>query len=633
MSDLGTVRERIQRASEYFHRIDGAVLTTFNLSAPFLEEHALPAILGVEGKTAAARRADLHQRLAVTPCTVFYDPTVPPRLSGRYRYVARPVPVRGRFFHPKMVILAGESESGVTWVYLAVSSANLTLSGWGRNGESFGETWIHTRRQESWHTLDGALAWLAGRAHLGDSPSDMDAVARVRAALDRMPDRKRFADDDKEPWYGSLYARLYMSVVHTDGFPTFLQRGRVRRPAKMWAYSPYWSEVAENVAAFNAHETVLVPALRADGKGLGLSRGQAGELGPNTVVRRNPGDVGTRFFHMKAYWIRHTSKIYTAVGSCNFTRAGLAGVNGNIEAMLMFKADPEWLPDGDEPSLEDMADDELAEEEAPQPTPVAIVVAWDWRAYTWRWWLDAGPGQRDFQLHLPGLAPFVIDAGTQERAGTPPARGAVFTITYHMAHGARQWRGAVVELNLDHSSRTYGRSLTANEILESWCGRAPTWDLGGGTGDSGTGDESDTSEDIEPAASAAFDAVNLYDLYRSMRSLREKLADLDERPDIQRAYLVGRPDSVMALAHLADREGEARVVRYLVLRELICVLAGWARLLDDSLVARARDMAHHARERTLEQLSAELGTDAHRADTMLDWFEDQLGRLNRGGTP
>ena len=160
MSEPGTIRERIERASGFFEAREAVVLTTFNLSGQFLEDQAMPAILGVEGATAAARNAVLHGQLAETECTVFYDPTVRPGVSGKFRYVARPVPLRGRLFHPKLIIIAGRSEDGTPWVYLAVSSANLTLSGWGRNAESFGETWIHTRKQQAWGGLDGFLAWL-----------------------------------------------------------------------------------------------------------------------------------------------------------------------------------------------------------------------------------------------------------------------------------------------------------------------------------------------------------------------------------------------------------------------------------------------------------------------------------------
>lgn len=627
MSELGTLRERVERAAEYFYELDGVVFTTFNLSAAFLEDHALPAALGVEAKTMAARRAELHQRLGVTPCTVFYDPTSLPRISGRFRYVARPVPIRGRFFHPKLVVLAGRSEDGTTWVYLTVSSANLSLSGWGRNAESLGETWIHTRHQQSWKALDDLLSWLGTHSPLGEKQADSDAVSRVRAALARMPERKRFIDDGTEPWSGTLYAKLYASVVHTKGLPAFLQGSRSRRPSEMWAYSPYWSDVAEQVSAWGARKTVLVPALRMDGAALGLSQEQAAQLDDRTEIQRNQDDVGTRFWHMKAYWVQHGKTIRTAVGSCNFTHAGLSGGDGNVEAMLVFDADPDWLPEGKKVETEELADEAQAEEEAPEPAPVAIVVAWDWRTHMWRWWLEAGSQQHDFVLSLPGLAAFRIQSGTHAKPGKPPARGATFAVSYRTGQGERQWQGQVVELNLDHSSRTYGRPLTANEILESWRGRAPTWDLGGG---GGSGDPSDDENDVEGDAPAAFDAVNLYDLYRSMRALRAKLNGLEQHPDIQRAYLVGRPDSVMALANLADRDEEAPIVRYLVLRELCGVVSTWAHLLDDDLAARADQMAAQARDRTHAQLLDELGADKQKAESVLDWFEQALVGLDRG---
>jgi hypothetical protein len=625
VNELGTIRERVQRASAYFSEREGAVLTTFNLSSAFLEEQALPAVLAVDGKTAPARRAGLHQGLGVTPCTVFFDPTVPPRISGRYRYVARPAPVRGRFFHPKLVIIAGQSEDGTTWVYLAASSANLTLSGWGRNAESFGETWIHTRRQQSWLALDGLLAWLQDHAPLGEKRGGSDAVSRVRAALARMPERKLYADDEEQPWSGTTRAQFYASVVHTDGLPAFLKLGRSRRATELWAYSPYWSDVAAQVAAFDAKATVLVPALRLDGRALGLSAEQASTVTDLAEIRRNPDDVGTRFWHMKAYWIVHGSSVYTAVGSCNFTYAGLAGAAGNVEAMLVFEADPDWLPGGDEAAPEELSPVALPEEGAPEPPLVAIVVAWDWRAGSWRWWLDPGPQQHNFILRLPGLAPFEIAAGTDARKGKPPPRGATFTVTYEVGENLRQWQGQVVELDLDHSSRVYGRPLSASEILESWRGRAPVWDLGGG---GGGGDPSDDGEEIEQEVPAAFDAVNLYDLYRAMRALRAKLNSLEAHPVDQRALIVGKPDSVMALAHLANADREAPVVRYLVLRELCGIISSWASILDEDLVAGGEDMAAKARLRTRELLVQQAGADEGKADAMLDWFERQLGEFD-----
>ena len=627
MSKLATLRERVEQASEYFRELDGVVLTTFNLSSSFVEDHALPAVLGVEAKSDAARRAELHYRLGTTPCTVFYDPVSPPEVSGRYRYIARPVPMPGRFFHPKLVVLAGRSENGTTWVYLAVSSANLTLSGWGRNAESFGETWIHTRRQQSWKALDDLLSWLSSHSQLGEEKANTDAVIRIRSALERMPERRRFNDPGTEPWSGTLYADLYVSIVHSEGLPAFLQGGRSRRPTELRAYSPYWSDVAKQVAAFNARKTVLVSALRPDGRTLGLAQEQAAKLDNQTEIQRNDEDVGSRFWHMKTYRIRHGKTIRTAVGSCNFTHAGLSGRDGNEEAMLVFDTNPGWLPQGSEVGTDKLAEETQPEEGIREPVPVAIVVAWDWRVHSWRWWLDPAPQQDDFSLRLPGLAPFPIKSGSDGKPGKPPPRGSTYMISYRTYQEEQKWQGSVVELNLDYSSRAYGRPLTANDILESWRGRTPSWDLGGG-GDGG--DPSANVDGTESDAPAAFDAVNLYDLYRSTRALRVKLKGLKQHPDIQRAYLTGRPDSVMSLAHLANRDGEAPIVRYLVLRELCGVLSTWADLLDGDLVACAEQITKQARERTLALLLDELGGDEKLADSMLEWFEHELLELDRG---
>ena len=625
MSSPATIRERVQRATAYFQNREGVVLTTFNLSGTFLEDQVLPTVLGVEAKTAAAQRAELHQRLATTPCTVFYDPATAPRISGKFRYVARPIPLRGRFFHPKLVVIAGRSENKVTWVYVAVSSANLTLSGWGRNVESFGETWIHTRTQQTWSALDRLLRWLQNHSPLREERTGNEGVGRIRKALARMPESRRFSDKGTELWAGALNANLYSSVVDESGLARFLRMDKDQRPSELWAYSPYWADVPEIVSAFDARQTVLVPGRTIDGSSLSLAREQAEPLTDKAEIRRNREDKGDRFWHMKAYWIRHGKAIYTAVGSCNFTRSGVAGKGGNVEAMLVFRASPPWLPEGEAATPEDLSQAAQSEEDVPSPAPVAIVVAYDWRSRSWRWHLKAGRGQHSFSLELPRLEPFSIKHGFDERSGKPPERGSRFIVTYCDSSGEQSWQGEVVELNLDDSSRTYGRALTASEILESWRGRATTWDRGGGGGDGSSTDGDD--DEVERDVPAAFDAVNLYDLYRSLRALRAKLGGLSPYPADQRALLVGRPNSVMALAHLADRDGTAPVVRYLVLIELSKIATRWASVLGDNRSKRIAEMACSAKRRTHRKLRDELQDNDAQAKKMLSWFEARLGGI------
>jgi hypothetical protein len=542
--------------------------------------------------------------------------------------VAFPVSIRGRFFHPKLVIIAGRAADGRTWVYLAVSSANLTLSGWGRNVESFGETWIHSRRQQSWKVLDDFLAWLGTRSSLTEKPADSDAASRIRAALSDIPDEQCMADDGESPWSGTLHASFYISIVHKS-LSAFLKADSSRPVSELRVYSPYWADVAAQVAAFDAERTLLVPALRRDGGALGLAKEQAAELGANTEVLRNQDDVGTRFWHMKAYRIQDAESVRTAVGSCNFTSAGLSGGGaGNVEAMLVFDGDSEWLPKDRAARDEELADHAQAEEETPEPAPISIMVAWDWRSDKWRWRLCPAGQQRDFELRLPGLTPFAIEEGIHDMSGSPPARGATFTVSYHTQEGAQQWQGQIVELNLDHSSRSYGRPLTAADILESWRSMSPTPNVGR-RAEKGESDEVDVEDEGEPQA--AFDAMNLYEFYRSMRALRAKLQDLQSYPDILRGYLVGRPDSVMALAHLANGDDAAPVVRYLVLRELYGVIETWKAWLDQDLVASVEQMTERARARTKARL-VQAGVEGQKASGVLDWVENELGRFD-GGLP
>lgn len=626
MSELSTIRERIERASSFFEKLDSVVLTTFNLHDQFLEEQALKVILGVDAATAAARNAGIHERLAETACTVFYDPTVAQGVSGKFRYVARPVPLRGRLFHPKLVVMAGRSADGTAWVYLAVSSGNLSLSGWGRNAECFGETWIHTRKQQTCGCLDEFLKWLEGCAPLGEHKGDMDAVTVVRATLAGLPDRRRFRDRNEEPWSGSLDAQFYSSVVDEQGWPTFLKMGRRRRPDELWVYSPYWSNVAEGVREFGARSTALIPALRRDRKAMGLPKVEQDALDGSVEVYGNAQErQDDRYWHMKAYRVVHGSKCYTAVGSCNFTEAGLAGARGNVEAMLVFEGEElDWPEDEEEPVLP-ASEEALAEEDAPSPVPVAIVVAYDWRSRSWRWFLEADSSQGAFRLKLPGRRDAIaVTPGRDECQGEPPPRAAQFSVIYREGGDDCVFQGPVIELNLDHSRRVYGKPLSANDILDSWRGRVPSGDLRGG----GDGDGDGDGDDGETHVPAAFDAVNLYDLYRSTRGLRTRLAELESQPRAQRALLVGRPDSVVALANLADG-GDAPVVRYLVLRELSSIVADYRNgLRDDDLVDRVRQMMQRAKRETRDRLTDELEGDSDKARKMLKWFDKRLASLD-----
>lgn len=131
-----TLRERLSGVADSFATLEVALFTSFNFHADFFEQNVLSALFGVEvGVTRAAREQLVHRGLRHTQVGVFYDPSAAKPGAKSFRYTAYPVFVPGRLFHPKLILLFGRDHGGVAWIYIAAMSANLSLSGWGRNCE------------------------------------------------------------------------------------------------------------------------------------------------------------------------------------------------------------------------------------------------------------------------------------------------------------------------------------------------------------------------------------------------------------------------------------------------------------------------------------------------------------------
>ena len=642
MTNPVTIRERILRASNYFYELHGVVLTTFNLDPAFLEGNALPTVFGVETEARATRDAELHKCLGETPCTVFYDPSTKPKFAGGYRYVARPVPIRDNFFHPKLVILAGRGGRNeqvtnpnfdTNWVYLAVSSANLTQSGWGRNAESFGETWIHTSKQQSWHALHDFLEWISSQSPLKIKQNNSDAITQVLNTLREMPDRRRFIDDGNEPWSRTLYANFYSSVVYEDGFAEFIHEKCTKQPSCVWVYSPYWGDIANQVKSFNTSKTNLVPALRQRDGVISITQDQAQELAlPQLKIIKNKKEDGKRFWHMKAYWIEKDDYCYCAVGSCNFTKAGLKGKHGNVEAMLVYEADEDSnsFPGGNEVKPDEFAADTTMDDEPPTPAPISIVVVWDWETEMWHWNLADDDNKREFILLLPTYKKgFRIKNGTDSRKGSSPQPGVIFTIYYRNIEGSRKWEkwiGSITESNLDHSTRTYGVPLSANQILDSWrnglsvdCNRISR-EIHEIENDGETNNDDTDSP-------APFGAVNLFDFYRALRDLKVELANQELSKHRKKAFLVGHSNSVISLANLASQDTNLPAVRYLILFELNKIISEHKKLLGDTQVKNVARMLDRVRKLTIKELKDDPRAQSHPYG-IIRWFEKNLNTLD-----
>ena len=624
-----TIRERIATARSHFKYLDAAIFTTFALNTDFFEENVLPVALGVEAEDQAARRAQVHEQLAEVPVSVYYDATAEIKLSGKYRYTASPVPLRDRFFHPKNVILAGRDSHEQHWVYITAASANLTLSGWGKNGEGCAEIWIHTQRQQPWEALQKFLLWLLSKTQVDGAHSlGSGAINQVLSVLNLMPSRRRFSDDGSMFWSGKLYGDLYFSPVHKKGLAQFLIAEKRVRPAKLVAYSPYWGEVSKNVARFKSNDFELIPAklLQRDGMPIGISVAEVTSL-PKKSIYESDLDNGQRFWHFKIICLYYGAKCRLAIGSCNFTKAGLQGAAGNVESMLVFDVDSiaveTFLPKRKVWASPPFTSQEENEEGIPSPAPVCVIVIFDWRLRSYRWWHDPSPVHKDITLEIPGVHPvsLVNAAGIIEEAPLPP-RGGTFFVRYKVASLEQTWKGTIVEINLDSSERTYGAPLKAADILDSWKGRQFPLGTGLDKGGDGEGDQGSNSEESE---SDAFDTLNLYEIFRAFRDLKFRLDDAMRNGDERRvkSQLVTRPDSVLALARLAGTHKGVAAIRYLILREAANLMETHISLIDAIHFENIRSMVVDAREECKLELISNPKTQ-DKAENLLDWFERRL---------
>ena len=650
MNEVKTIRERIERATGFFEKRRAVILTTFNLNGQFFEEQVLPIVLDVESDNPSARDAEVHRKLVDTACKVYYDPSSHPKLSGKFRFVAQPVPIRGRLFHPKLVVISGVCKDDRNWVYLAVSSANLSRSGWGRNAESFGETWIHTRKQQCWGALDQFLAWIQTHLSLVDEAEKSDAVEIVRRDLKKMGKKNRLRDDGSQVWTGTLHATLYTSVFRNEGkvkFQNFPQHMKSivgsRPPHELWVYSPYWGDPKGLIGSFDVDQTYLVPAMRRDRDALGLTKSQYETIPESAMVYRNDSEKkDDRFWHMKAYWVSRKEKTVSSVGSCNFTRAGLFGKDGNVEAMLSFKYDAQsrcrwWPSESSNPISEtECSEYTIDEENTPEPIPVTIVVGYDWKDKCWRWNLEGTKSQSNYKLKLLECKWFSIRPGRNCYEGATPQFPSRFSVSYDEQIDSQTkqkmiYEGEVIELNLDHNLRSYGKPLSANDILGSWQSPVPL-PGGGGSGDDGD-DDNDNGD--TPSEQLAFDAVNLYEFYRAARDLREKLANCRSEPESLNAWLFRRNDSVLALAKLADESHNVPTVSFLVLEELQRIVLDTDKELEPegdnpwSVVCEMKKRAENeVRRRLAEELGSETGKrDTRKAVQILKWFNKQFKEL------
>lgn len=465
--------EKLKRSVTSMGPLKRAWFTTFNLDIEFLETFVLPATIGAEPPRNRIEFEQLQQELTHkgTDFRVFCDPRFidtnrikrtcipvhsirPDRLSGRFG--------ERSLFHPKVIYL--EDVDGRRMI--GAGSANLTLSGWGRNLEAF--TFREIKSLANYREVRQFFDALCDAA---DIPEYTKLVQR--RGLSREPENWRFVHS-----------------FQAKPFAAQLLNGASEPDIVVW--SPYLPRdlagfigKLQTSTAIDSLRVHLVPD-RIQNKLLRTEWSEElGQLIQNgqltfyeSPVERDPR---AELCHAKIWKIGK----HLAVGSWNFTGPGCNSLcddkgkwspENNVEAGLIIDDEHDWrLAHGNRLRLgaDDCALAELLAEEALDPPdlpPFDLHVTFDWHAQTYAFsgaWL--AKGARDgYSLRLPGIqAPVPLK---WNRSGEPvqPARlrihdsallrDRVFRI---YQDGNEVHRGLVYEKNLE-----FRRAQTFNSLKD-----------------------------------------------------------------------------------------------------------------------------------------------------------------------
>lgn len=629
------IRERLASVAKVFEKLEVALFTSFNFNGDFFEQNVLPALFGVEPHVPrTTRNQQVHRGLLQTQVGVFYDPSQLKASREPFRYTQYPVLVPGSLFHPKNIFLIGRDAAGTRWLYVASSSANLSLSGWGRNCEGFADTWVHAHSEQPAEATKQFLGWL--NEQVGNEVAN-DPLGQALHALEGLQTRRSKMAPHGADGADSTDRRgvsLYFSPMHRSMWGFINEKyGAI---SSLRAASPYWGDAEESAAALAGIPVSLVasPApkqfIRTN---LGKDTVQAfAQEGHRPDLQKWTAKAG-RFYHLKLYELSTRHGIVTGVGSCNFTQRGQfwldnAGARvGNVESMLFDLATFKWpptetLPPQDLPPTS-------TDEDAPQPWPFYVFVQYDWKTAQYSWKLQGEIGQDSVELRLARhLAPVLVSA----KQSKGKLKADLKADTFHLIWQEHRLEGAVTQVNLDNSTRQYGKPLSTNDILDAWKARTDPSDDGHDDGGDTQepGDEDEEKEKKSGNAAKSYSSTDTFDFFLFFQAAKAFRIELEEAGDHQDRILdllAGRPASVRALAIAVQNGSFPAAAKLVVLGECLTLIAPFRRLIPIAAIERALKSEFKALQREVAvDLKDELRVRklADDSDNMLDWYMTKL---------
>jgi hypothetical protein len=394
MNPDNTIKTAYQHLLAQFepNTINSVLFTSFNLSSGFFENNVLPLVgdlmIDNADQMAQASSTQINKNLDKTGVTVICDSNTHPGPKGHYRYGLLSVHLPHGFFHPKIIVATGKLKSGddagKDGAMLMVTSANLTLSGWGLNREVAGICRVGSQQQEA---LIPLLEWIKARAdeqiELMTQVTDADVKeeGKIRENLTNIMAFIKAHCNQHLPDEPNFHTRIPKAENPATTFLSTMLPSATSPFKTCQIVSPFWSnnkDIKSRLTELNSEQITLVPSIN-----------NAGEYQlPQSIRDENPKFKYQQFRDLDRYTHAKSIKLTTdktqhyLIGSANFTQAAMGSIRkGNIEAMLHY-ALPEPTPE-----LHAMlplnnpiwANDKESAEDAPTVSPYTTVASYDWQ--------------------------------------------------------------------------------------------------------------------------------------------------------------------------------------------------------------------------------------------------------------
>lgn len=651
------VRNALLRMRNCFvdDRPEWALFTTFTFASSFFENNVLPLLAGTpveELKGVGVARSELNASLAEMEILVVCDRSAKPEPKGDLRYGLLPVGLAQGRFHPKIMLMGGTLKANPRrhGIWLAVGSANLSLSGWALQREVMGITPLTAQHRNALLPL---LDWLQRQAQ--ERASIVDAIApqeegNITALLRRIA-QALSNDAMLQPQSGRLptlhlaWPPALQTPEHgaTALLPALLGGERWDRATVV---SPFWGNVDELVAQLGVDSCTFVPAPTPEGKFSFSAESIDGRTpsGPYRFERFKTD--AERPSHAKAILLSRGNKHVLCTGSANFTSAAWrhgAGPLSNVEAVLRYEVDgpSPWRQLLSGLSIDELVGtaEDLTQEGAPPLPPFDADAACDWlnRIIHVRLRFHEGIRIRSASVEAAGVSCPARITTDEQRFALPfksrlPVRS--FHVRAVMANGETfNFQGLTAQLNGRDDQLGYTQRPKLSAILELLCALRPDADprkVARGRTD-GDGADDDAVEDFEPS-------LDYFSFFQGTHNLRRFHTAHREIDPFDSITPFGPMVLHRAIELQVDTPGPTQVARYVQLAELLEVTQHLNALGPNS--AERKQHLCKAIEADLDVLRPQVDAalqasqslrsmfpaadPAQRSQTFLDWFRSEL---------